>query len=155
MVNDSGFSMSWTMAAERPWHAKRYSRSPASLLWISLEATAKLRGYPKQIVPTTAPSSLVDGSITWPDYLALRKGRRTPIHQARQTVPERICRKLQRSFPRRMPQPALVRHLADAQCMIEQWRQDYNTVYLTALFPISRRRSSLESPNRLDAQTRS
>ncbi len=61
-----------------------------------LDAVAALRGYPKQIVIDNGPE--FTGRRL--DYLAPRKGRRAPIHEARQTVTGHIRRKLQRLVSR-------------------------------------------------------
>ena len=84
---------------------RQHSRSPASPLWISSKRSPRYVAIQNRSWSTTCPSSLVDGSIPGPT-----KRVRASIHRARQTVTERVRRKLQRSFPRRMPQPALVRH---------------------------------------------
>ena len=89
-----------------------------------LEAIAELRGYPKQIVVDNGPEFSSRRLDTW----AYEKGVELRFIEPGKPSQNAFVE----SFNGRFRDECLNQYwfvtLADAQCIIEQWRQDYNTV---------------------------
>ena len=78
---------------------------PGSAVVNALEAVAELRGYPEQIVIDNGPE--FRGRIL--DAWAYEHGVELRFIEPGKPITERVRRKFQRSVPRRVSQPALVR----------------------------------------------
>ena len=95
-------------------------------MWISPKPSLSYVAIRNRSWPTTAPISLVDGSITLPYEKGVELQFMKPGKPSQNAFVE--------SFNGRFRDECLNQHwfitLADTQCIIKQWRQDYNTVLL-------------------------